>query len=81
MNFVMFSIYDRVANSYGAPQLAQNEAAAKRAFLASASKSPFAQDFDLFVVGEFNVETGEVSVPDKPVFLMHFEDNSQQVGE
>lgn len=80
MKLVITSIYDRVSGMYGGPVLMQNENHAKRTFKAmmkSVSANPndypkiIPEDTDLYVLGEFDSETGVIT-PESPRYLMRF---------
>lgn len=80
MKLVIISIYDRVSGLYGGPLLMQNENHAKRAFKAmmkyvSANPNEYPkvipEDTDLYVLGEFDSETGVIT-SESPRFLMRF---------
>lgn len=62
MKYTMYSIQD-VLSGFGNPILAPNEELMKRNYKAIAQNKTYdeAKDMRLFVVGEFDLETGEVT--------------------
>jgi len=65
---LMFSIYDSKAEAYNNPFYARNEATARRMFGAAAMDPntdlhKFGGDFTLFMVGEFDEDTGLLHRP------------------
>lgn len=66
---VLWCVYDRVSGLYSYPLCAINKDVAERDFLSYASESPFVDDIELYIVGEFNQQTGEVVCYDKPFFV------------
>lgn len=74
MKYLIFTIYDRVTGTYSAPFLSVNVGAAVRQFdYAMEHTQMVAQDSELYQLGEFNSDTGLISVSDKPVFVKKFE--------
>lgn len=57
----LFSIYDKVAKRYNAPFMCENEEVAKRSFNASVKGLDWAFDFELYQVGDIDVETGIIT--------------------
>ena len=58
MIFNVYAIFDRVAQSYGEPFLAQNNNLAQRRFNYVMQNSPMvANDTQLFKIGEYNTDT------------------------
>lgn len=63
----MFTIYDSKANSFLQPFLCPNQSVAIRHF-AHAANDPqsdvcrYAQDFNLFEIGTFDTETGDLAI-------------------
>ena len=57
----LFSIYDKVAKRYNAPFMCENEEVAKRSFNASVKGLDWAYDFELYQVGDINLETGDIT--------------------
>lgn len=56
----LFSIYDKVAKRYNAPFMCENEEVAKRSFNASVKGLDWAYDFELYQLGDINLETGDI---------------------
>ena len=74
MDILMFTIYDRVTGVYSEPFLAVNVDTAERRFNYVLSQSPMVKgDCDLFKLGSFNTETGEI-IPVKPEFISHYKE-------
>jgi len=71
MKLLMFSVFDSVSRTYGAPFFSPHVGLASRMFgdeLSSSTTSVMTlhpTDFDLFLVGEFDTETGQC-VPQTP---------------
>lgn len=66
--FYMYSIYDRCAGVYGQPVFCHNDMVAKRdftRFCQSEQAAFMSADLQLYKVGSFDSDTGEV-VPCKP---------------
>lgn len=75
MNLKMFSIRDSKAEVFNQPWFAKTHGEAERNFtqLAKDPKSfvsQFPDDFDLYFVGEYNDQTGEVLPLDTPHHLL-----------
>lgn len=70
----LYCIYDKVAQVYNAPFVAENEEVAKRSFLTALENSPFANDMALYHLGDFNDDTDGkiVSNLQCPVFIMNY---------
>lgn len=67
---VLFSIRDRVADEFSEPKMFANKALGVRWFNDLMHKTTFpADDFELLVVGEFDVERGVVIGYEKPEFV------------
>lgn len=67
MNEKMFSVYDSKANAYLNPFYARTTGVAIRQFTQAVNDQThdfhkFAGDYTLFELGEFNVETGHVTM-------------------
>lgn len=60
MQYGMYSIKDVVVGNFGQIQLFNNDHAAKRWFLNLCKTTDVAGDLELFKVGVFDVETGEI---------------------
>lgn len=73
MKFNLYSIYDRVSGEYGSIFMEKNDSLAIRKFnyLASNSKMVSA-DLELYVLGFFDTETGELVAENKPVFISKY---------
>ena len=69
----IFTVYDRVTQVYGMPWYAHNNGDAKRAFNNGYKASPYADDMQLYYIGEFNEEDGTIMPTSKPDFVGNFE--------
>lgn len=56
----MFSVYDRVSGSYSDIKLFTKKELAVRWFNNFKNESPFASDLDLYYLGEYNLDTGDI---------------------
>lgn len=73
MTYKVFAFYDRVSNTYGEPFLAPSEAVAQRRFQYVMKNAPMvAEDSQLFVLGEYSVETGCIFGLEKPAFVCNY---------
>lgn len=73
-DFKLYSIYDRVAGSYGELFAAQKDELAARRFQYVLSNSPMvALDCDLYCHGSYDVESGVITSFEKPVFVCRYE--------
>lgn len=82
MNYVLCSIYDRIAHNYGAPSCEVNKEVFMRKvkdllrnderFYANAA------DYELHIIGSFDSITG-VIVPSQPDFICSMEDLKENV--
>lgn len=70
----VYSIYDKVANVYNPPFLAENDSTAQRSFNNALLNSPFRQDMSLYFLGTFNDDTDGSLDSCKPVFVCNFEE-------
>lgn len=75
MKILAFAVYDRAAQAYSAPFYQHTRGLGERMFAdlvvdpqSQVSKHP--GDYELFCVGEFDNETGELSSADKPLLLV-----------
>lgn len=50
----LYSIYDKVAKRFNAPFVAEDDDVANRSFQYGLRDNPFASDFDLYAVAEFD---------------------------
>lgn len=57
----LYSIYDKVAKRYNAPFMCENEEVAKRSFNASVKGLEWAFDFELYQLGDIDLETGKIT--------------------
>lgn len=76
MDFVIYSIYDRVSGQYGEPWISQNDATAVRKFNYLMQNSPMVNsDCELYKVGAFNSDKGELGLnfSGKPDFVCKYE--------
>lgn len=55
--FKVYTIYDRITGEHSPPLLAKNDTAAFRLFKANVEKYPQPDDFKLFTIGTFNLES------------------------
>ncbi|QXP45050.1 nonstructural protein [Microvirus mar16] len=68
----IYTIYDRKSGIYGNPFFSQNDACAERdfkAFCAMPQNSYLAEDLELYDLGKFDSDTGEIVGWTKPEFL------------
>lgn len=73
MRYNMYAYYDRVANMYSQPILQTNDASAQRIFNYMCQQAPDKmEDMQLYMVGTFDVITGEVVAENKPLFICNF---------
>lgn len=65
----LYSVYDRVAEEYSAPNMAKNDGTAFRQFMELMTKVPeySKEEYWLMKVGEFDSETGQLVAVDKPI--------------
>lgn len=56
----IYSIYDRVAEIYSAPQIYRRNGIAIRAYLAGLKESPYRDDYWLYKIGDFDEEEGTI---------------------
>lgn len=68
----IYTYYDRVANSYGDLKLFTKQELAERSFDYELSKAPFGEDIELYKLGTYDIETGVITVLDKPLFIKKF---------
>lgn len=61
----MYSVYDIVARKYQMPEIATNDAVAQRAFTEWAKGVPYKNDYQLWYIGEWCDETGELETPEQ----------------
>lgn len=69
-DFGLYSIYDKMADRYSAPNMAVNDAVASRMFgheMTKVAVSP--DDYELYKLGEFSSITGEISLCAKRLVL------------
>lgn len=67
MIYNIYSLRDRLTG-YKGPVLKANDEAAKREFKMLVEKDPMGQDYELYKIGTFNDETGEI-IPHVPEYL------------
>lgn len=74
MKYNLYTYYDRVSGIYSAPIPAVNRAVAIRQFVAQIKNAQTvgADDMELYEVGGFDIQSGEVSSVGKPVFVCSF---------
>lgn len=74
MEFLIYSIYDRVSGLYAEPFYATKEELAVRKFDYFMSNSPMvALDCELYLLGSYNSETGYLVSYEKPIFVKRYE--------
>ena len=58
----LYSVYDNVAKEFGSPFLQQNNESATRSFkyMFNEKKEVSPSDFDLYLLGTFNIVTGSI---------------------
>ena len=66
MKKVIISVKDNVAEMFNDPRVEINAGSAIRAFSQSVQDSPHKDDFSLYVIGEFDTDTG-MCEPCEPV--------------
>lgn len=72
----VFSIYDKVSGLYGAPLCFVNDNVAKRHFLMVCDKAEFdPTDLELYSLGTYDVERGQILAFEQPKFIMRGIDN------
>lgn len=70
MNMLLFSVYDRVAQTYTLPQGFNNKAVASRWFEGLMKDTKLRPtDFDLVCVGSFGSDNGVLTALEKPEYL------------
>lgn len=75
----VYSVYDRVAGSYGEPFVAPNDGVASRRFNFVMAKSELiAEDCELYQVGKYDPETGTLQGLEKPKFLYRYEVTNEE---
>lgn len=71
----LYSILDKKAGTFGSVLMAPNDAMMCRSLDEMVGQGQtlrrYSEDFDLYVVGEFNDHTGVVSGDPKPVFVVN----------
>lgn len=69
----IYSIFDRLAGLYGSPFYQLKKELAVRQFdYVMKNASMVSGDCDLYYLGEYNTETGEIMPVSKPEFIKHF---------
>lgn len=59
-----YSIYDKKAKQFSDPVLCVNDDVAKRMMQQTLSKSMFPEDYDLYQIGEFDIDSGFITGDD-----------------
>lgn len=69
----LYSIYDKIAGAFAAPFLSRTVGTAQRSFNTTVSHADGynAEDYDLYRVGEWDIDTGVIKALDKPEFICH----------
>ena len=70
----LYCIYDKVANIYNPPFLAENDSTAKRSFNNALANSPFRADMSLYMLGTYNDDTDGSIDSCKPAFVCNYEE-------
>ncbi|WGL31390.1 nonstructural protein [Dipodfec virus UOA04_Rod_1011] len=65
----LYTIFDRVTGGYGEVFMAHNDDDCKRKVAYSMQSNPYKADLQLFKLGTFNTEFGNISAVEKPLFL------------
>lgn len=74
----LYSIYDIVSKRYNAPFLAESDDVAIRQFKSGVSSHPFAYDFELYCVGNVDLENYKIPfVSIESVFVCSFSQFSE----
>lgn len=60
MKLLMFSIYDKVAAIFNRPYVGVNIATGVRAFEQSLKDNPSPEDYDLYIIAEYDDQNGEM---------------------
>ena len=69
MIYKIYSVKDVVAGQFSEPRIFMNEGLAVRWFKNICEKSEIAQDFVLYYLGEYDIESGAIS--SAPEFVMN----------
>lgn len=73
MTLYLYCIYDRLAGTFSEPFCSVKEELAIRRFDFTLSNAPMvALDCDLYQVGTLDTISGNILVPEKPVFVKRF---------
>lgn len=77
MKYIVCAVRDRVADVYNLPYCAQNKGAVIRSFADEVNRAAednmlyrHAEDFELFLLGEFESDTGVFTLLDRPQSLI-----------
>lgn len=68
----VYSIKDIVTGEFAGPWLAKNDGAAIRAFVEGKGKVSSPNDYELYFLGLFNVETGVFVIDAPPQFVTDY---------
>jgi len=60
MKIFMYSVLDKKADEFGPPFMAKNDEVAKRNLSNLLRDSPYPEDYQLFLIAEYESDTGEV---------------------
>lgn len=74
----LYSIYDKKAKQFSDPTMCINDDVAKRMMQQTLSKTMFPDDYELYMVGEFDVDSGFIvgdGVKIAPVCISTIEEN------
>lgn len=73
-DFKIYTVYDRVAGTYGEIFCMLNDELAIRRFNYVMSNAPMvAADCELYMVGSYDTATGCIAALEKPAFIVRFE--------
>ena len=71
---ILYTVYDRVAGTYSVPFASANRSTAEREFLETCSKSPYKLDFEMYVIGLYDVVSGVIEAYEKPDFVRRYDE-------
>lgn len=78
MTFGLYAIFDRVSGEFGQISMHAKKELAERSFDYVMQSAPMvAGDCDLYCVGYYDTETGNIVPADKPAFIRRFEKGVQ----
>lgn len=71
MKYNLYSVFDRKTGNYGIPFPEVNDVSAQRAFATAMKKNDYAEDMELYRVGNFDIEHGML-IGSAPEFIVAF---------